>query len=122
MKQTIIIFVLSAFILTATAKIAINRYGTASIVHNNPHNVFCYTDYDLKDNTITFHGLPKNSVDIYVIDADGKIAVSGSLNRSNNMISAEQLPNGLYTIVLKQGAWVKMFGYFTDIVIKGARQ
>ena len=121
MKQTIIIFVLSALTLTAIAKIAINRYGNANTTTSGAHNVFTCTKFDIMDNTITFSRLPKNAIAVYIMDTHSKVALSGTVSRKNNTVNVRQLQPGFYTIVLKQGQKVKIFGYHTDIVIKPTR-
>jgi hypothetical protein len=122
MKHTLIIIVLSAFIVSVGAKTLMNRSdsGKFSILQRN--NPFRSTELSMQSNTVQFTGLPKNSAEMRIIDAYGNIAFSGQISREKSTIDPGQLPDGRYTIVLKQGTSVKMFGYYTDLVVKGVRQ
>ena len=119
MKQLFIMLVLFATALSTSAKIIVIKSVDDKIIAAKSHNSFRNTTLDLNGHNILFRGLPKNTMDIYVIDANGKVALSGKMSRKNNMVDMTRLSKGAYTIALKQGESIKLFGWLAEVVVKG---
>ena len=119
MKQLFIMLVLFATTLSANAKIIVIKSVDDKIIAAKPHNQFRNTTLDLNGHNILFRGLPKNTLDIYVIDATGKVALSGTISRKNNTLDMTRLSKGAYTIALKQGESIKLFGWLAEVVVNG---
>ncbi len=118
MKHTIITIVLFAFIVSADAKKVIHWPDVTQEAAKVQRDLFLHTKADIDNHSVVFTGLPKNAIAIRIIDAKGIVRISGSISRTNNTVNTAQLPMGCYTVVLNQGSQAKMFGFFTDIIIK----
>ena len=82
-------------------------------------NIFQNTKLELKGAHIQFRNLPKQDMELYIMDEQGIVEHSGTINRKNNNIDLKTLPAGNHIIALKQGVKIKVFGFMAEVVIKG---
>jgi len=120
MKQLLLILVLSAAALSAGARITVYKSTIEDrVAKARQHNTLSNAKLDMKGDNIVFKGLPSKNMEYYVIDANGNVARSGTMNRKNNKLDMNKLPKGSNTIALKQGENIKVFGWLEEVVVKG---
>ena len=119
MKHLFMLFALAGATFAVGAKTIINRTGIPEFNHRSALND---TRLDVKGNDIVFTRLPKSNIDIYVMDAAGNVELSGALTRKHNAFNVAALHGGRHTVALKQGNKVKVFGYYSGIVITGEKR
>jgi hypothetical protein len=121
MKHTIIMIVLTACTLAATAKTNVIKTAATNQPAVSKHKPMANVTMDINGEVVSFSKLPLQAVSMYIFDEQGNVAVSGTVSRKHHQVYVKQLQPGLYTIVLKQGNKVGMYGYHTEVVIKGRK-
>lgn len=116
MKQIMILYIASLFTASADAR---TITGKIALVNRAPKFTSVASSFSLKGDNMVFTQLPKKTMEFYVVGENGKTELSGSVNRRHNAVNISTLAQGRHTIVLKQGNDVRMFGYCTDVIIKG---
>jgi len=121
MTRTLITLLLSACTIAVTAKTNTVKTATVGDSITRLHKPFANVELQFADDEMTLNRLPLHAVSMYILDEQGNVAASYTVSRKHNKVNVRQLQPGLYTIVLKQGDKIGIYGYHTDVVIKAHR-
>ena len=116
MKQIITTGALLLLVFAANARNAAER-KPATI--KAATDIFQTTKLELSGDNIHFKNLPKKDMEMYIMDEQGIVEQSGTVNRKSNKVDIKTLPAGNHVIALKQGIRVRVFGFMAEVVIKG---
>ncbi len=116
MKHIITTGALLLLVLGATARNNAERKPAAI---KAAANIFQHTKLEMTGENIRFKNLPKKDMELYIMDEQGIVEQSGTINRGSNKVDIKTLPAGNHIIALKQGIKIKVFGFMAEVVIKG---